>query len=82
MSFESTINAPPLLRGEWTTRSLLKDLLSASRPSISVYPDSATKAEEGDRQGNQKSGNGKEGCLYKSNRTRVLFLRVHSCFDV
>ena len=64
MSFESTINAPPLFRGEWTTRSLLKDLLSASRPSISVYPDSATEAEEGYQLGNQKSANGKEGRLY------------------
>lgn len=64
MSFESAINASPLLRGDCSTRSLLKDLLSASRPSISVYPDSATEAEEGYQQGNQKSANGKEGRLY------------------
>ncbi len=55
MSFESAINAPPLLRGDCTTRSLVEDLLSASRPSISVYLDTATKAEERNQQGNQKS---------------------------
>lgn len=82
MSFESTINTPPLFRGECTAWSLLEDLLSASRPSIGVYPDSATKAEERYQQGNQESADGKEGRLYESNRTRVLLLRVHNRFDV